>query len=397
MKYSFKKPECKMEFVGQLQPHPRNNEFFDDIKDSAWEEFKEDIAERGILNPIIIDPNGIIISGTQRWRAACELGFDQVPVWTRFYQDEDEMLLELIYSNIHQRFSSNDTMKIAKCADEIKRIRGVHNGRPPIEVKDAGSILESENNGSVDSVDTYDEEKGVQCTAFFEPPSPVAKGKVTMNELAQEFGVSVEKLRDILRLLDLIPELQDAVQDGQISSTTASRIIARLPEEAQRELFEQLGPMALGGMSGAELKKIVPQVERYLAQNRELSERIEELETALDEQPGAVFTENELMEAQAKIEKLELEKRKWYEKLQNADKNHAAQIRQLNTQYEQERLQYEQEKRKTVAHSDYIARAGRIREELVKLSRADDDVLRELEADIRELDQISHDLVSRIK
>ena len=32
--------------IGELKPHPRNNEFFDDITGSNWEQFLDSMRER---------------------------------------------------------------------------------------------------------------------------------------------------------------------------------------------------------------------------------------------------------------------------------------------------------------------------------------------------------------
>lgn len=35
-----------------LHEHPRNQEFFDDITGSKWDEFKTSIAQIGVMNPL---------------------------------------------------------------------------------------------------------------------------------------------------------------------------------------------------------------------------------------------------------------------------------------------------------------------------------------------------------
>lgn len=37
-----------------LHEHPRNQEFFDDIAGSKWDEFKTSIAQMGVMNPLIV-------------------------------------------------------------------------------------------------------------------------------------------------------------------------------------------------------------------------------------------------------------------------------------------------------------------------------------------------------
>jgi hypothetical protein len=56
---------------------------------------KASIATHGIFNPIIINRNKEIISGTRRWLAAQAAGFDRVPVISLLEETEDGLLSEL--------------------------------------------------------------------------------------------------------------------------------------------------------------------------------------------------------------------------------------------------------------------------------------------------------------
>ena len=86
-----------------LHEHPRNQEFFDDITGSKWDEFKTSIAQMGVMNPLIVTEDNTVISGWQRTRAALELGMENVPCIVRQFESEDEILRCLIETNIRQR------------------------------------------------------------------------------------------------------------------------------------------------------------------------------------------------------------------------------------------------------------------------------------------------------
>ncbi len=60
--------------IDELKPHPRNNEFFDDMTGEKWNEFLDSIKTRGVIEPIVITPEKVIVSGHQRVRACKELG-----------------------------------------------------------------------------------------------------------------------------------------------------------------------------------------------------------------------------------------------------------------------------------------------------------------------------------
>jgi hypothetical protein len=123
--------------VQLLREHPRNKEFFDDIDGERWEEFKESIKTSGIIVPLIVTEDNIVISGNQRLRAAKELGLSEVPCEVRKYKErggitaEDWMLKDLIETNLRQRGIGNlNPMKTARCVRELERIYGIKQGRP---------------------------------------------------------------------------------------------------------------------------------------------------------------------------------------------------------------------------------------------------------------------------
>ena len=64
--------------VEELKPHPRNNEFFDDMSGEKWSEFLSSVKMRGIIEPIVITKDKMIVSGHQRVRACKELGIDNI-------------------------------------------------------------------------------------------------------------------------------------------------------------------------------------------------------------------------------------------------------------------------------------------------------------------------------
>ena len=49
--------------INELRSHPRNNEFFDDITGDSWKAFLESIESSGIIEPIVVTQNMVIVSG----------------------------------------------------------------------------------------------------------------------------------------------------------------------------------------------------------------------------------------------------------------------------------------------------------------------------------------------
>lgn len=61
-----------------------------------------------------------------------------------------------------------------------------------------------------------------------------------MSELAERFGVNEKTLREAIRISKLPSDLQQMVMDGKITPSIASRMIARLTPEEQKQLWEQM-------------------------------------------------------------------------------------------------------------------------------------------------------------
>lgn len=78
--------------VNELKPHPRNNEFFDDMSGEKWQEFLDSIKVRGVIEPIVITHDKVIVSGHQRVRACKNLGIRTVTCDVHAYDNEDQIL-----------------------------------------------------------------------------------------------------------------------------------------------------------------------------------------------------------------------------------------------------------------------------------------------------------------
>lgn len=102
------------------------------LSSEAYEALKQDIAERGIQVPIIVDKEGNIIDGHNRYRAAMELGIE-VPFVVVDVQDDDERIERAIALNANRRqLTRNQIKSLAKMLrrrgwtqDRIARALGV--------------------------------------------------------------------------------------------------------------------------------------------------------------------------------------------------------------------------------------------------------------------------------
>lgn len=207
--------EAQLLAVDSLSPHPQNNDFFDDITGGKWDEFLESVKASGIIEPLIITQNKVVVSGHQRLRACKELGIKNVYCIVRSYKSEDEVLRDLIETNIQQRGTiSSSKKKQALIIQTLERIYGIQTtGRPK---------------NSVNLTEFPDKE-------LTSPPPPRTKA-----QLAEALGLSLEQYATAKAVLPLIPDLQDMIDEGNLPATLARHLLARLSEQEQLELVKSL-------------------------------------------------------------------------------------------------------------------------------------------------------------
>lgn len=231
--------------VNELIPHKKNGFFFDDIEGEPWIAFLESIETSGVIEPIIATQDKVIVSGHQRIRACKALGIDKVWTDIRTFDSEDEILKQLIETNIRQRGVGNtNAVKLGRCIAELERIYGIRNGG----------------------------DHGNQYTKADGHNVQLAK---TQDDLAKELEMSKKQMSRFKSLTDLIPELQDAVQSGQITATTAMGFVKKLSPEEQAQLAEQI--------SGKE-KVTGSEVQQYIDELKAAREENAKLRTAISEQ-----------------------------------------------------------------------------------------------------------------
>jgi len=151
-----------------------------DFDEAALEELAASIRANGVLQPIIVRPAAVgyeIVAGERRARAAKLAGLAAVPAIVRRYTDEDTLVLSLV-ENI-QRADLN----------------------------------------AIDRASAY--------------RRLVSHLNVTQDEVARRLGLDASSVSNMIRLLDLPPEVQDLVRGGALSMGHA-RAILGLKDEIDR-------------------------------------------------------------------------------------------------------------------------------------------------------------------
>lgn len=220
--------------ISVLRPHPRNDEFFSNVEGEEFNRLKESIKELGILTPLRVAKDMTIISGHQRYRAAQELGLEDLPVIVdESLKDDDEKVVQLIAANFGRM--KNDPIKQGKWIAEYERLRGIRNG---------GDRKSVGNNFRL----------------------------ITQEDIAAELGVDTRTLRNLKSLNTLLPELKDIISEGRISATTGFKLIARLSEDEQHDLLAML-PEATKKFTQAEVQKYVDHIRGLEDENASLEAR----------------------------------------------------------------------------------------------------------------------------
>lgn len=195
-----------------LHPHPRNSEFFDDITGEPWREFLKSVETSGIIQPVVITQDNVVVSGHQRLRACQELGIVEIPVVQRTYADEDAVLKDLLETNIRQRGVDNSNpVKLGRCIKELERLYGIEHG-------------------------------GNRGNQYTEKVARVQNDLLpkTESDLAEQLKMSQSALKRYKKLAELIPELEDFVETGMITPHTALALSRQLAADDQRKLLESL-------------------------------------------------------------------------------------------------------------------------------------------------------------
>ena len=195
--------------INELKEHPRQRELFEDLSDGELDELATSLDSDGLKNPVEILPDGTIVCGHQRIRAAKKLGWDEIDVVVRHdLSGEGAILAELIRDNLDRRHLSE--FDIARPYDELRKL-----------AKAAGKL----------------------------------RGQGTLrDQLAKRFGpgFSGRKLDRLKRLLELPAEFQNFIRRGQLTQQNGERLL-RLDLDRLDQAAEQI-------RNGADAQTIVKEL-----------------------------------------------------------------------------------------------------------------------------------------
>lgn len=279
-----------------LRVHPRNTEFFDDINGEEYDRFKLSIQNDGILSPILVSPDMMVISGHQRLKASKDLGIKLVPVMIREdLIEEDDKLKILLAANFGR--TKNDESKQRKVAVEYVNLCGLKHG------------------------DTKTQR------------SSIVDNRLSLSEIAKQLGTSETSLKELLLIeRKLTPEIKELIDNGTITKTTASKVLTKLSPSEQEDLITTYGKDIIQGATQKQVQEYIDKLkekDNVIAgyemklkstsseQTKKYQEQLETLKTQISIRDNKISTyenQKEMLEKKAALNNEEAEK---YKKLKS--------------------------------------------------------------------------------
>jgi ParB-like chromosome segregation protein Spo0J len=122
--------------ISRLAPNPISASFFREENSAALQRLVEDIAERGIIVPLIAKKDGTLLAGHNRLYAARELDFERVPV--QFVEgelaQEEERRFVIADNLLRRQLTNEERLSLYRVLydDFDARILATKQGRQPL-------------------------------------------------------------------------------------------------------------------------------------------------------------------------------------------------------------------------------------------------------------------------
>ncbi|QJW93127.1 ParB/RepB/Spo0J family partition protein [Frigoriglobus tundricola] len=186
--------------LAKLKDHPRQAEMFGDVGDEELEALAENMKKRGLRDPIEIMPDGTVIAGHQRVRAAKLLGWAEIDVVVL------HDLAALGPAAVEERFVEDNF---------LRRQLG-----PLAKAKCIRRLMELE------------EGKAIGSFGF-------TKKEELKSRIAKRMGLSLRSVNRYLLLLETPVAIQEAFDKGEIPLVTAGKV-ALLTKLAQADFARRI-------------------------------------------------------------------------------------------------------------------------------------------------------------
>ena len=310
--------------VCELVPHPRNNEFFDDLTGERWAEFLESVKTSGVIEPVVVTEDKVIISGHQRVRACKELGIEEIPVEVKLYEGDDKKVVkDLIETNVRQRgtIGGSDQQIVAR-VEALKEWYDIGKGK-------LGNV--NRTNGTISSGEDM-------C---------IPDKDMRITDLLGMLGLTERQYKTAQKIATCaIPEVQQLIENGTVSRRTVADLIAKLSPEDQRKLLDKL-PDDVKFTA----KSIEKKIEEIRAEGTKNANAVQQQKDKLEAQIDSLRREcNELRAGNLPVTEDTLNRlkekddqiREYYEKYQKSEEG-KAELRKMLKEYNDEAEAYKKQ------------------------------------------------------
>jgi ParB family chromosome partitioning protein len=242
------KGKLKLKYVDvkELRVDPRNRELFDLMDQHEIDLLAQSIKDHGLINPITITADNLIIAGEQRYRAARQVGFEQVPVIVRKPKDDLELEELRIDENLLRRNLPQYVYgKAFRRKVEIELVRQAQ------ETKDVGDF-QSEN-----------------------AEAPI------IQRVASKARVGVTTGYRAYAIGNLIAELGELLDENKMSQETAFQL-GQMSQADQKWLLSRLRASRLKEVKSQELQGLKAELNRARDANNSLQKLIDERNSTED-------------------------------------------------------------------------------------------------------------------
>jgi len=203
--------------ISELKSHP-HQELIPPMSLEDYQNLLDDIKRNGILQPIDITYNNVILDGHHRVKAARELGIKEVEVRIPelLYVDEDEYLISVAMNRRH-----------------------LTEGQKAVLANEYRKILSEKLNEYKNSDQPHDEMG--RFLPILDTVSENGNGKEkndARKEASDKFKVSERKVRTVQEIEKTAPEVYEKLGSGDLQIHEA-KIIAQLPEDKREAVLEK--------------------------------------------------------------------------------------------------------------------------------------------------------------
>lgn len=99
------------------------------------------------------------------------------------------------------------------------------------------------------------------------------------SDLAKELGIDRTQLINYKKLLTLIPELQDLIENGTLSPTVGYKVLSKLNKQEQEKLIAEFGKDYISKLTQKKAEELIAKIKEMQVKNNELTQKNTELLT----------------------------------------------------------------------------------------------------------------------